>query len=538
MQFRCSNMRSSRGTAGRRACVCKAQWNVHGNSTRSKSYPPLTYSINRQDVTGAELGMLLAASHTDAMVGPGAIPLCRQYYSYWRSPEGLHHAAKLEVALRRSVACVACFTTWDVYGEAAADQGGGNVVGESQQAPASQSPSGSRRDQERQRDQPQQAWQWQPQEEECALTAAQHERQREQGRARARGSGLPPSSAGSAAASSSPSSSSSPDGGRPAAAVNSSSSSSSSSPFALSSSSSWPSSSSSSSASSASLPRASASQGGLGSKPPPPSGVPDMDWNWLLPSGGSNRSNSGRGGDGDGGGRDSAGGGGSWPSASAQQQHHHQHQWQWPGASSSSSSRAPRRSLIGFARAAGDNSLVATIYDVAVHPAVRGQGIGRRLVKLLVQQVQSRSVYDIGAVTPAATVGFWERCSFDDDREGSTFMTFMGHRPAGRPSGLHLAGGEAVSAATQQHLESYPDFGAPRSPQELLEGAELGFWDAAQRSESLQNLLAAKLQRLKEAEAQAGLRGSVGRWGQAGGDGRVRWGAARSRGVATRSFPE
>ena len=69
-----------------------------------------------------------------------------------------------------------------------------------------------------------------------------------------------------------------------------------------------------------------------------------------------------------------------------------------------------------------------------------------------------------------------------------------------------------------------------------MEVADLGYWDAAQHSESLQGLLAAKLQRLRQeaqaeaqADAQAGLLGSGGRWG----DGGVRWGATRARGGAT-----
>ncbi|KXZ46051.1 hypothetical protein GPECTOR_47g326 [Gonium pectorale] len=325
-------------------------------------------SINRRDIMGAELGMLLAASRSRDMDAGGA-PLCRQTFSYWASTPGLHHAAKLELALRRSVATVACFSTWDVYGDtgAGALRRAGSVHGGSgggDEPPVALSPPPSY------------------QEEECPLSAAHHAWEREQW-----GSGR---------------------GGSP---------------------------------------RRSSPPSRYGEKPPTPRGVPDMDWNWLLP-----------------------------PSPSG-------------GGGRSGSSAPPRKNLVGFARATGDNSLVATVYDVAVHPALRGYGIGGRLVKLLLQQVQARGVYDIGAVTPADAAGFWGRCAFEDDREGSTFMAFVGERDSHQ--------GE--------------DW-APRTAEELLEACPTAHWDAAQRSESLRSLLGKKLERMREG-GEAGPSGPAGRAG-------------------------
>lgn len=47
--------------------------------------------------------------------------------------------------------------------------------------------------------------------------------------------------------------------------------------------------------------------------------------------------------------------------------------------------------LVGFARAVGDASLVATIHDVMVLPCLRDLGIGTALVDLLTRKVQTRS---------------------------------------------------------------------------------------------------------------------------------------------------
>lgn len=42
---------------------------------------------------------------------------------------------------------------------------------------------------------------------------------------------------------------------------------------------------------------------------------------------------------------------------------------------------------------------VASVYDLAVHPAVQQQGIGQRLLQLLVHQLQMQGIYDIGEAT-------------------------------------------------------------------------------------------------------------------------------------------
>lgn len=43
--------------------------------------------------------------------------------------------------------------------------------------------------------------------------------------------------------------------------------------------------------------------------------------------------------------------------------------------------------LVGYARAAGDGALVATLHDVAVLPELRRRGLGRALLRRLLAQV-------------------------------------------------------------------------------------------------------------------------------------------------------
>ncbi|KAI8476332.1 MAG: hypothetical protein J3K34DRAFT_516741 [Monoraphidium minutum] len=78
--------------------------------------------------------------------------------------------------------------------------------------------------------------------------------------------------------------------------------------------------------------------------------------------------------------------------------------------------------LVGFARAAGDYSLVATVHDVAIHPAVQGYGVGARLMKKVVTQVTAAQVFDVGLVTPNELQPFFTGCSFNLDREESVPM--------------------------------------------------------------------------------------------------------------------
>jgi predicted N-acetyltransferase YhbS len=88
---------------------------------------------------------------------------------------------------------------------------------------------------------------------------------------------------------------------------------------------------------------------------------------------------------------------------------------------------------------------------VLVHPEVRGQGVGRRMMQLLVQQLQMQDIYDVGLVTPPEAQGFFRRCSFEPDREGSTPMSFTAP-PEALAFTERLGSSEALRALLRRKL--------------------------------------------------------------------------------------
>lgn len=85
------------------------------------------------------------------------------------------------------------------------------------------------------------------------------------------------------------------------------------------------------------------------------------------------------------------------------------------------------RVLVGFGRAIGDRSLVATIHDIHVLPEFRGRGLGRQIVKRLIQDLGRDGIVDVGAIVERGSAGevFLEKCLFGDDSEGSTPMVLV-----------------------------------------------------------------------------------------------------------------
>jgi len=79
--------------------------------------------------------------------------------------------------------------------------------------------------------------------------------------------------------------------------------------------------------------------------------------------------------------------------------------------------------LVGWACAAGDGVMVATIERVCVRRDRRGVGLGRRLVRALGRELFRREIYDVGVRVPDALRGFFETCDFDED--GSTYMRWV-----------------------------------------------------------------------------------------------------------------
>ncbi|XP_073146482.1 GCN5-related N-acetyltransferase 3, chloroplastic isoform X2 [Henckelia pumila] len=80
--------------------------------------------------------------------------------------------------------------------------------------------------------------------------------------------------------------------------------------------------------------------------------------------------------------------------------------------------------LIGFGRAVSDCGLTASIYDVMVHPALQGRGIGRMMVQRILRMLTSMGVYDIAALCSDKERLFFGACGFGDDTLKSTTMMY------------------------------------------------------------------------------------------------------------------
>ena len=78
--------------------------------------------------------------------------------------------------------------------------------------------------------------------------------------------------------------------------------------------------------------------------------------------------------------------------------------------------------LIGFARAATDGSMVATIDEVTVSNQYRNRGVGTRLITKIASELRVREIYDVGARVPGASKTFFEKCGFKPDVEGAVLM--------------------------------------------------------------------------------------------------------------------
>eukprot|EP00249_Psilotum_nudum_P019633 c27351_g1_i1 orf=431-853(-) len=84
------------------------------------------------------------------------------------------------------------------------------------------------------------------------------------------------------------------------------------------------------------------------------------------------------------------------------------------------------RKIVGFGHAVSDGAFVATICDVAVDPAYQRRGIGRRIVKELVQNMKQRGGPTGFAVfpPPKARHFFWT-IGFRYEKKYK-FMTYQG----------------------------------------------------------------------------------------------------------------
>jgi len=77
-----------------------------------------------------------------------------------------------------------------------------------------------------------------------------------------------------------------------------------------------------------------------------------------------------------------------------------------------------RKELIGFARATSDNAFNATIWDVVIHPAFQGKGLGRLLMNQIIKELRN---YDISTITLFAdpqVIKFYRHLGFIIDPDG------------------------------------------------------------------------------------------------------------------------
>lgn len=81
------------------------------------------------------------------------------------------------------------------------------------------------------------------------------------------------------------------------------------------------------------------------------------------------------------------------------------------------------KTLVGFAHAATDGAMVATVDIVVVHPRFRANGLGRKLVKRLADELRHREIFDIGVRAPTRLAGFFAACNFGPDAEGAVLMS-------------------------------------------------------------------------------------------------------------------
>lgn len=77
-----------------------------------------------------------------------------------------------------------------------------------------------------------------------------------------------------------------------------------------------------------------------------------------------------------------------------------------------------KETLIGFARATGDQVFNATIWDVAVRPSYQKRGVGRLLMVELLKDLDSYGIPLITLYADPGTDGFYKRFGFSTDPAG------------------------------------------------------------------------------------------------------------------------
>jgi aralkylamine N-acetyltransferase len=78
--------------------------------------------------------------------------------------------------------------------------------------------------------------------------------------------------------------------------------------------------------------------------------------------------------------------------------------------------------LVGFARATGDKTFNATIWDVVVRPTHQRRGLGKLLMKEVLKQIDNFRIPLITLYADPGTEGFYQRFGFLSDPTGTRGM--------------------------------------------------------------------------------------------------------------------
>ena len=75
--------------------------------------------------------------------------------------------------------------------------------------------------------------------------------------------------------------------------------------------------------------------------------------------------------------------------------------------------------LVGFARCTGDGIIEATIWDVAVNPVYQGLGLGKELMKYILQELKKIGISKVTLLADAEVVSFYKRQGWVLEPKGS-----------------------------------------------------------------------------------------------------------------------
>lgn len=80
--------------------------------------------------------------------------------------------------------------------------------------------------------------------------------------------------------------------------------------------------------------------------------------------------------------------------------------------------RGARRRLVGFSRATSDHAFNATVWDVVIHPDFQGKGLGKGLMKYLIEKLRRQDISNITLFADPQVVEFYRGLGFMSDPEG------------------------------------------------------------------------------------------------------------------------